>query len=80
MLYTYDIHPRYSETLEPVKCEGLNPAAKYRVKEVNLMPGNNPEDAVNGKVYSGDYLMKVGLDLFTSTKLHSRVLEIEIAE
>ncbi|MBW8687484.1 alpha-galactosidase [Chitinophaga rhizophila] len=80
VLYTYDIHPRYSEVVLPVKCQGLNPTASYRVKEVNLMPGKNPDEAVNGKVYSGDYLMKVGLDLFTSTKLHSRVLEIEVAE
>jgi alpha-galactosidase len=80
VLYAYDIYPRFSENLLPVQCQGLNPAAKYRVKEINLMPGANPDDAFNGKLYSGEYLMKVGLDLFTSTKLHSRVLELEAAE
>lgn len=80
LVYAYDIFPRYSEILQAVQCQGLNPAAKYRVKEINLMPGNNPADAFNGKVYSGDYLMKIGLDLFTSTKLHSRILELEVVE
>ena len=32
--------------------------------------------AQDGKVYSGDYLMKVGLDAFTTSQLHSRVIEL----
>ena len=32
--------------------------------------------AQDGKVYSGDYLMKVGLDAFTANQLHSRVIEL----
>lgn len=80
ILYAYDIHPRFGENLLAVQCQGLNPAAKYRVKEINLMPGKNPDDAFNAKVYSGDYLMKVGLDVFTTIKLHSRILELEVVE
>lgn len=30
----------------------------------------------NGQVYSGDYLMKVGLGVFTGNQLNSRVIEI----
>ncbi|QHS59674.1 alpha-galactosidase [Chitinophaga agri] len=80
IVYAYDVFPLFSENLVAVKCQGLDPAAKYRVKEINLMPGAQPDEAFNGKVYSGDYLMKIGLDLFTSTKLHSRILELEAAE
>ena len=34
---------------------------------------NNPLD---NKVYSGDYLMTVGLNLFSTRQLNSRVIEI----
>jgi alpha-galactosidase len=80
ILYTYDIHPRFAENLLPVQCQGLNPDRKYRVREINLMPGSSPDEAFNGKIYSGDYLMKVGLDAFTTTRLRSRVLELEAVE
>lgn len=80
VLYAYDIYPRYAENLLPVQCQGLNPAKKYRVTEINLMPGKTPAEAFNGKVYSGEYLMKVGLDAFTTSKLHSRMLELEMVD
>lgn len=80
ILYAYDIHPRYAEVLQQVQCQGLNPAKKYRVTEINLMPGATPGEAFNGKIYSGDYLMKIGLDVFTTSKLHSRILELEVVE
>lgn len=80
LLYVYDIYPRYAENLLPVQCQGLDPARKYRVREINLMPGAKPEEAFDGKVYSGDYLMKAGLNVFTTTKLHSRILELEAAD
>jgi alpha-galactosidase len=77
VLYAYDIYPRFAENLLPVQCQGLDPAKQYRVREINLMPGAKPAEAFDGKVYSGDYLMKAGLDVFTTTKLHSRILELE---
>ncbi len=80
VLYAYDIYPRYAENLLPVQCQGLNPAKKYRVTEINLMPGKTPAEAFNGKVYSGEYLMKVGLDAFTTGKLHSRMLELQMVD
>ncbi|KAA2242957.1 alpha-galactosidase [Chitinophaga agrisoli] len=80
VLYAYDIYPRYAEILYPLQCQGLDPAKKYRVREINLMPGDKPAEAFNDKVYSGDYLMQVGLDVFTATKLHSRILELNAVE
>ncbi|PUZ24409.1 alpha-galactosidase [Chitinophaga costaii] len=76
LLYTYDIYPRYAENLLPVKLKGLHPARHYRVKEINLMPGTTSTIACNDKVYSGDFLMKIGLDVFTAGKLNSRILEL----
>jgi alpha-galactosidase len=34
---------------------------------------NLPE---NAQTYSGDYLMKVGIDAFTATDMNSRVIEL----
>ncbi|MDR0658083.1 MAG: GH36 C-terminal domain-containing protein, partial [Mediterranea sp.] len=30
----------------------------------------------NGKLFSGEYLMTVGIPLFTTQQLHSRVVEV----
>ena len=44
--------------------------------EINLMPGTESKFAQNGKNYTGDYLMKVGLDVFTCNHNTSMVVEI----
>lgn len=77
VLFTYDIHPRFREKLIPVKLQGLDPMKTYTVKEINLMPGVESELSENGKLYTGDYLMKVGIDAFTADRLNSRMIEIE---
>lgn len=76
VLFAYDIHPRFDEKLLPVKLQGLDPSKMYRVEEINLMPGKKSGLRANGKVFSGDYLMKAGLDVFTNNQTHSRVIEI----
>lgn len=78
VLFAYDIHPLFKEKLYPVKLQGLDPMKKYRIKEINLMPGVISELVEDGKVYSGDYLMKIGLDAFTATRMNSRVIEIVV--
>lgn len=75
VLYTFDIHPRYAEITQPVRLEGLDPAAQYRIEEINLIPGSRPS-RLSGNTYSGDYLMKVGLPLLSSRHLTSHVFEI----
>ena len=40
------------------------------------MPNKNSNLAVNEKTYSGDYLMKVGINAFTTNQTHSRVIEL----
>ena len=48
----------------------------FTVEEINLMPAASSGLAANGKVYSGDYLMKVGLDVFGLGQTQSRVIEL----
>lgn len=76
VVYAFDIHPRYGEKTLPVRLQGLDATKKYRVKEINLMPGANSSLPGNGEVFSGDYLMNVGVDLFTTYQLNSRVIEV----
>ncbi|MCD7936232.1 MAG: alpha-galactosidase [Tannerellaceae bacterium] len=76
ILYTYDIYPRFGEKMLPVKLEGLDPAKMYEVKEINQMPGRKSGLKANGKIMSGDYLMKVGLEAFTTSRMNSRLIEL----
>ena len=76
VLFAYDLYPRYQEKLLPVKLQGLDPHKRYKVEEINLMPEVESTLPANGKVLSGDYLMKVGLDVLGFTAMRSHVIEI----
>lgn len=77
VLFAYDLHPRYKEPVMNVKMQGLDTDKVYTVKETNLMPGKESDMECNGKQYSGDYLMKVGLNVFSQTDGTSHVLVLE---
>ena len=76
--FGYNLHTRFHEAVIPVKFQGLDPAKRYRVAEVNLMPGQKAELPAHGQTYSGDYLMKVGVQLSDADAkpLTSHVLEL----
>ncbi len=76
VLFAYDIFPAFKEKLYPIKAEGLNAEKLYRIKEINLMPNMKSTLADDGKVYSGDYLMKVGINAFSSDRMSSKVIEL----
>lgn len=76
VVFAYNISPRFQEKLHRVKLQGLDPTKKYLVKEINLMPGTDSQFAQNGKILSGDYLMKIGLDLFSFARNTSTVVEL----
>lgn len=76
VLFAYDLYPRYQEKLLPVRLQGLDPMKRYQVKEINLMPGTQSALTADGKVLSGDYLMKIGLDVFSFHPMQSRVVEL----
>lgn len=72
VVFAFDIHPRYNEKLENVKLQGLHSDATYQVREINRADGSAGE----AKAYSGEYLMTVGLPLFTTGDLASRLYEV----
>ena len=76
VVFAFDIHPRYGERLLPVRLQGLEANRMYKVKEINLMPGAWPSLGGDDQVYSGEYLMTVGLGLFTGQDLSSRIIEV----
>ena len=76
ILFAYDIHPRFQEKLHRVKLQGLDPDRTYRVEEINLMPGAKPTLKAHGQSFSGDYLMKVGLEVFSQEEAQSHVVEL----
>ncbi len=67
----YDYH--YS--IDPIKLKGLDPAKKYQVKELNVYPGQQSQ-VDETAVYTGDFLMTVGLNLELTRGHTSMVVEV----
>ena len=78
VLFGYNLHTRFLETVRPVRLQGLDAARRYRLTEINLMPGQKSTLAANGQVYSGSYLMQVGVVVSDgeARPLTSHVLEL----
>ena len=64
-----------------VRLQGLDPVKTYKLQEINVAPGerrfgpwSGPSE--NGKSYTGDYLMKIGLNIGSGQALSSTVYEI----
>jgi alpha-galactosidase len=58
--------------------QGLDAQKKYRFKEINLFPGTKATNPDNDKVFTGEYLMTIGLNLTPGkvTSLTSNIYEI----
>ena len=76
VLFAYDIHPRFGEKTFPVKLQGLDQNKKYKVQEINLMPGQKSTLVTDGGTFSGDFLMKIGMNVFSTAHAHSKVIEL----
>ena len=76
VLFAYDVYPRFQEKLINVKLQGLDPNKTYKVEEINLMQGVDSALKSNGQTYTGDYLMKVGIEVFGFAATQSHVLEL----
>ena len=76
VVFAFNTYPRWGERNNPVLLKGLNPDTRYRVHEINMMPGHGSNLGCNDRVYSGQYLMTVGVNLLSTRKLTSHVLEL----
>ena len=77
VVFNYLVNNRFNITAteRPVVLNGLNPKKKYTIKEINLYPGTT-STIDSDKVYTGDFLMKAGINPNVSLKRTSVVLEI----
>jgi alpha-galactosidase len=77
VVFNYLVNSRFNAgSTSPVKLKGLDPGKKYAVQEINLYPGSKsslPPDAT----YSGDYLMKIGINPDVNAGRASVVLEVK---
>jgi len=80
LLFSYALHPRFSTRFSPVRLNGLDPNKSYKLNEINKMPGIRSFFPSEGKTFSGDYLMKIGVSLPNNNELTSAVIEITEAK
>ncbi len=66
----------FHTNIEPIRLDGLDTNKQYRVKEINLYPGTKTSGVNTDKIYSGDFLMKIGINPDISLKRTSAVFEI----
>lgn len=65
----------HTGTERPVQLNGLDEGKNYRIKEINLYPGTTSTIDSN-KIYSGDFLMKAGINPDLNSRRTSVILEI----
>ncbi|RED23275.1 alpha-galactosidase [Flavobacterium cutihirudinis] len=80
VLFSYTLHPLTDPNYGFVKLNGLDPAKKYQVKEINTMPNSKNTFEESGTIFSGDFLMKIGLKTSSSRQESSVILEITNVE
>jgi len=81
IVFNYLVNNRYmsTATMRPVVFAGLDADKKYTVKELNVYPGTR--SWINSeKVYSGDFLMKVGINPYVNLRNMSVVLEVNVVD
>jgi alpha-galactosidase len=63
VLFNYHLNTRRQDIFNRVKLQGLDPSKSYRIQEINLFPGTKSVQPDNNKVFTGEYLMNIGLNL-----------------
>lgn len=76
VLFSYTLSPLRDGIFYPVRLQGLDVQKAYKAQEINLFPNQGSNLPENGKILSGDYLMKIGLQPSSSSRLTSSVVEI----
>lgn len=80
VLFGYTLNARYGETFSRVRLQGLDPDKTYMIREINTpVEGRRGFGMTeSGRSYSGDYLMKNGINVGSATPLSSVVYEITV--
>ncbi|ANI90579.1 alpha-galactosidase [Arachidicoccus ginsenosidimutans] len=79
VVFNYLVNNRYNSGSKlPIVLRGLDATKKYRVREINLYPGTHSAIKQN-EVYSGNFLMTVGLNPHADAYRTSVILKVEEA-
>ena len=78
ILFNYHLNTRRQDIFNRVLLQGLDPQKAYRIKEINLFPGTKSIQPDDNKVFTGNYLMTIGLNLSPgkANPLTSNIYEI----
>ncbi len=78
ILFNYHLNTRRQDIFGRVLLQGLDPQKNYRIKEINLFPETKSAQPDNDKVFTGSYLMTIGLNLSPgrALPLTSNIFEI----
>ncbi len=63
VVFAYSLKENLGPKFPPVQLNGLNPEKKYKVKEINKIDPKGRGIPSEGKVFSGSFLMNVGLQM-----------------
>lgn len=81
VLFAYLIDRKHGDGQEPIRLKGLNPTANYRITELGTAPYK--PIPLSGKTFSGEFLMKHGIEMDWPKKAPdylSRVIQIETTD
>jgi len=78
VLFTYKVDNYYSMPIPRIRLQGLDPDAKYTLTEKNVKAWQQP-CALNGKQFTGRFLMEVGIEIPLDWDYASRVFELAAA-
>lgn len=76
VLFAFTTQTKFGDVFPKIILKGLDPNKKYKVEELNPAKENQPAYKQSGQIYTGDYLMKAGINWYLRETLSSSVLEI----
>ncbi|MGN8038090.1 alpha-galactosidase [Chitinophaga sp. 22321] len=77
VLFSYLVNYRYGQGSPlPIRMKGLDPVKKYRLKEINLYPGEASTIAEDA-IFTGEFLMNIGFNPQLNLKRTSVVVEFK---
>ena len=80
ILFNYNLNSSRKDIFGKVLLQGLDAGKKYLVREINLLPGTKSTQADNEKVFTGAYLMEIGLNLSGNRALPQTSNVFELTE
>ena len=80
VVFNYLVNDRFAQGSKlPIRLKGLDASKKYRVKEINLYPGERSTIDAD-REYTGNFLMTVGMNPDVNARRTSVILSVDLAK